>query len=85
MLKTGGSPRQIVKDKGLEQSSDEGELEALCREAIAANEKAVQQYKEGNAKAINAVKGFVMKATKGKANPKVVNDLIERLVNEGCN
>lgn len=82
MLKTGESPRKIVKEKGLEQSSDEGELESLCREAIAANEKAVQQYLGGNAKAINAVKGFVMKATKGKANPKVVNELIERLVNE---
>ncbi len=82
MLKTGGDPRSIVKEKGMEQSSDEGELETLCREAIAANEKAVTQYREGNAKAINAVKGFVMKATKGKANPKVVNELIERLVNE---
>ena len=82
MLKTGTPPRAIVQEKGLEQSSDEGELETLCREAIAANEKAVTQYRGGNAKAINAVKGFVMKATKGKANPKVVNDLIERLLAE---
>ncbi len=82
MMKTGTAPDVIVKEKGLEQSSDEGELEVLCREAIAANEKAVSQYREGNAKAINAVKGFVMKATKGKANPKVVNDLIERILAE---
>lgn len=82
MMKTGVAPADIVQEKGLEQSSDEGELESLCREAIAANEKAVAQYKEGNPKAINAVKGFVMKATKGKANPKVVNELIERILNE---
>ncbi len=82
MMNTGAEPEAIVKEKGLEQSSDEGELETLCREAIAANEKAVSQYREGNAKAINAVKGHVMKATKGKANPKVVNDLIERILTE---
>ncbi|MFP4352097.1 MAG: Asp-tRNA(Asn)/Glu-tRNA(Gln) amidotransferase subunit GatB [Puniceicoccaceae bacterium] len=80
MLRTGTAAADIVREKGLEQSSDEGELEALCREAIAANGKAVAQYRGGNAKAINAVKGHVMKATRGKANPKVVNDLIERLL-----
>ena len=80
MIRTGSAAADIVREKGLEQSSDEGELEALCREAIAANEKAVAQYRDGNAKAINAVKGQVMKATKGKANPGVVNELIERLL-----
>jgi aspartyl-tRNA(Asn)/glutamyl-tRNA(Gln) amidotransferase subunit B len=82
MIAGGGDPAAIVREKGWEQSSDEGELESLCREAIAANAKAVAQYKEGNPKAINAVKGHVMKATKGKANPQVVNGLIERLVAE---
>lgn len=82
MFGSGEDPDKIVGDKGLEQSSDANELEELCRQAIEANPKAVGQYKDGNAKAINAVKGFVMKATKGKANPGMVNDLLEKLIND---
>jgi len=82
MFQTGQDPVSIVAEKGLKLSSNTGELEEFCRQAIAANPKAVAEYKEGNAKAINAVKGFVMKATKGKANPAIVNELLEKLVSE---
>ena len=73
MFVTGEMPDAIVEKKGLKQSNDIGEIEALCREAIAGNAKAVGQYKEGNTKALNALKGPVMKATKGQANPAVLD------------
>ena len=53
---------------------------ALCREAIAGNAKAVGQYKDGNEKALNALKGPVMKATKGKANPAMLDELLKKLI-----
>ncbi|MGB0743404.1 MAG: Asp-tRNA(Asn)/Glu-tRNA(Gln) amidotransferase subunit GatB [Opitutales bacterium] len=83
MFATGEMPDAIVEKKGLKQSNDSGEIEALCREAIANNEKAVNQYKEGNEKAINALKGPVMKATKGKANPAMLDQLLKKLIDEG--
>ncbi|MFU8847210.1 MAG: Asp-tRNA(Asn)/Glu-tRNA(Gln) amidotransferase subunit GatB [Opitutales bacterium] len=83
MFATGEMPDAIVEKKGLKQSNDSGEIEALCREAIAGNEKAVQQYKDGNEKAINALKGPVMKATKGKANPAMLDELLKKLIDAG--
>ncbi len=83
MFATGELPDAIVEKKGLKQSNDTGEIEALCREAIAGNEKAVNQYKDGNEKAINALKGPVMKATKGKANPAMLDELLKKLIDEG--
>jgi len=83
MFRTGEMPDVIVEKKGLKQSNDTGEIEALCREAIANNQKAVNQYKEGNEKAINALKGPVMKATKGKANPAMIDQLLKKLIDEG--
>ena len=83
MFATGEIPDAIVEKKGLKQSNDSGEIEALCREAIAGNAKAVGQYKEGNTKALNALKGPVMKATKGKANPAMLDALLKKLIDEG--
>jgi aspartyl-tRNA(Asn)/glutamyl-tRNA(Gln) amidotransferase subunit B len=83
MFATGEMPDAIVEKKGLKQSNDSGEIEALCREAIADNAKAVGQYKEGNTKALNALKGPVMKATKGKANPAMLDALLKKLIDEG--
>ena len=82
MFATGAMPDAIVEQKGLKQSNDSGAIEALCREAIAGNPKAVGQYKDGNAKALNALKGPVMKATKGKANPAMLDQLLKKLIDE---
>jgi len=82
MFATGDMPEAIVETKGLKQSNDTGEIGALCREAIAGNRKAVDQYKAGNEKAINALKGPVMKATKGKANPAMLDELLKKLIEE---
>ena len=83
MFRTGNMPEVIIEEKGLKQSNDSGEIEALCQAAIAGNAKAVAQYKEGNAKALNALKGPVMKATKGKANPAVLDQVLRKLIDEG--
>ncbi|TVP79129.1 MAG: Asp-tRNA(Asn)/Glu-tRNA(Gln) amidotransferase subunit GatB [Puniceicoccaceae bacterium] len=80
MFQTGEMPDVIVEEKGLKQSNDTSEIEALCREAIANNEKAVSQFKAGNDKALNALKGPVMKATKGKANPAMLDQLLKQLI-----
>ncbi|MFP4165782.1 MAG: Asp-tRNA(Asn)/Glu-tRNA(Gln) amidotransferase subunit GatB [Opitutales bacterium] len=82
MFQSGAMPEDIVNARGLRQSNDSGEIEALCREAIANNPKAVSQCKEGNPKAINALKGPVMKATKGKANPAMLDELLKKLIEE---
>ncbi|MFI3291742.1 MAG: Asp-tRNA(Asn)/Glu-tRNA(Gln) amidotransferase subunit GatB [Opitutales bacterium] len=79
-FKTGKSPRDIVKDKGLSQNSDTGEIETFCKEAIAGNAKAVAQYKEGNEKALNALIGPVMKLSKGKANPAILLETLKKLL-----
>ncbi len=82
MVKTGSMPSEIVEKKGMKQSSDTGEIEAICRDVIDANPKPVSQFKEGNEKAINALKGQVMKATQGKANPKIVDKTLREILSE---
>ncbi|GAB4275023.1 MAG: Asp-tRNA(Asn)/Glu-tRNA(Gln) amidotransferase subunit GatB [Opitutales bacterium] len=80
MFKTGHAADVIVREQGLEQTSDTSELEALCRDIITNNPKPVEEFKGGNEKAINALKGQVMKRTQGKANPKVVDDVLKSLI-----
>lgn len=80
MFSTGKSATQIVEEKGLKQESDAGAIEALCQQAIAANPKAVAEYRSGKAAAINAIKGQVMKLSQGKANPQIVGDILARLL-----
>ncbi len=70
------SPEKIVKDKGLVQITDTKAIEGIVDEVIANNQKAVDDYKGGNKKAIGALVGQVMKASKGKANPQMVNKLL---------
>ena len=66
----------IIEAKGLKQMNDAGALEAIVDEVIAANSKNVTEFKAGNEKALNALVGQIMKASKGKANPQQVNDLL---------
>ena len=80
MFRTGESPRNIIEKQGLRQETDNSAIEALCSEAIANNPKAVAQYRDGNEKAINALKGPVMKATQGKANPAMLDSLLKKLI-----
>lgn len=77
MFETGKNPGTIVEEKGLVQISDESAIEGIIDEAIANNPKSVEDYKAGKKKAIGFLVGQVMKATKGKANPQVVNKLLK--------
>jgi len=76
MVETGKDPAKVVEEKGLVQISDEGALKQVVAEVIAANPQAVEDYKAGHDKAIGFLVGQVMKQTKGKANPPMVNKLI---------
>jgi aspartyl-tRNA(Asn)/glutamyl-tRNA(Gln) amidotransferase subunit B len=68
----------IISDEGLKQMNDSGALEAIIAEVIAANDKNVAEYRAGKDKAFNALVGQVMKASKGKANPGQVNELLKK-------
>jgi len=78
MFATGRNAAAIVKEKGIEQLSDSGSIETLCDEVIKANPKPVADFKGGNVASLNFLKGQVMKLSKGKANPQVVGEILER-------
>jgi len=80
MMETGREAEAIVKDKGLAQVSDAGELESLLQEIFAANPAEVEAFKGGKKKLMGFFVGQVMQRTKGQANPKVVNQLISKLL-----
>jgi aspartyl-tRNA(Asn)/glutamyl-tRNA(Gln) amidotransferase subunit B len=82
MFATGESPVQIVKSQGLAQVSDSGAIDQLCDQAIAANPRSVADFKAGKTAALNFLKGQVMKLSKGKANPNIVGELLERKLKE---
>ncbi|SDN62804.1 aspartyl/glutamyl-tRNA(Asn/Gln) amidotransferase subunit B [Polaromonas sp. JS666] len=74
----GSNVDAVIEAKGLKQMSDTGELEKIIDDVLAANAKNVEEVKAGNAKAMNALVGQAMKATKGKANPAQVNELLKK-------
>lgn len=83
MFASGDLPAAIMDRKGLRaQPTDTGELEQWCRDAIAGNVKAREEFVGGKDSAINAFKGPVMKASRGKANPKLVDETLRRLLAE---
>ena len=78
MFDTGQAPSVIVQEKELAQVSDTGAIEKFCDDAIAANPAPVADYRAGKIAALNSLKGQVMKLSKGKANPALVGEILER-------
>lgn len=78
MYKTGKSADVIVKEKGLVQVSDESEIEKAVDEVLANSQGEIERFKAGDAKLMGFFVGQIMKATKGKANPKIVNELLKK-------
>ena len=76
MLDSNKGPEQIVSEKGLEQLSDLGSIEAAIDQVLAANPKQIAQYQSGNDKVFGFFVGQIMKATQGKANPQKVNEIL---------
>ena len=84
MFRTGEEAQAVMDAKGIKvEKQDSGELEKWCREAVEANPVAAQQFREGNDKAINSYMGPVMKASGGKADPKLVREALARIITEG--
>ena len=80
MWEKGSDPIEIIKSKGLEQISDEGELEAIAQAVIDNNSSQVEAYKSGKDKLFGFFVGQVMKETQGKANPGAVNQILKKLL-----
>ena len=78
MFATGRGAAAIVKEKGIEQLSDTAAIEKIVDEVIAANPKPAADFKTGNAASLNFLKGQVMKLSKGKANPQLAGEILER-------
>jgi aspartyl-tRNA(Asn)/glutamyl-tRNA(Gln) amidotransferase subunit B len=73
-----GTADEIIEKRGLKQISDAGEIEKIVDRVLAANAKQVEDYRAGKEKAFNSLVGQVMKATRGKANPAQVNEILKR-------
>ena len=76
MISSGKNPEVIVKEKGLEQVTDTGAIEAVINKVLEANQKSVEDYKSGKENALKFLIGQIMKESKGKANPQIVNDML---------
>jgi aspartyl-tRNA(Asn)/glutamyl-tRNA(Gln) amidotransferase subunit B len=83
MWSEGGEADAIIEARGLRQVSDAGAIEKIIDEVMAANPKSVEEFRSGKEKAFNALVGQVMKASKGKANPAQVNELLRKKLGGG--
>jgi aspartyl-tRNA(Asn)/glutamyl-tRNA(Gln) amidotransferase subunit B len=77
-VETAKRPADIVRKKGLSQITDEGAIDRIVESVLSANPKVVSDFKAGKEAAITFLVGQVMKETKGKANPKIVNELLKK-------
>ncbi|MEZ4549312.1 MAG: hypothetical protein R2874_02245 [Desulfobacterales bacterium] len=78
MVTSGKAPKVIVEEKGLVQVTDASAIESVVDQVISANPSEVEKFKAGNAKLMGFFVGQVMRETKGKANPQMVNQLLKR-------
>ncbi len=76
MFNTGKSPETIVEEKGLTQNSDEGSILEVVKKVLDANPKSIEDFKNGKNRVLGFVVGLIMKETRGKANPQIVNKLV---------
>jgi aspartyl-tRNA(Asn)/glutamyl-tRNA(Gln) amidotransferase subunit B len=83
MFKSGEKPEAIVERKGLKAAASSDDLDRWCREAVAGDPRAAAEFRAGKESAINAFKGPVMRAAKGKANPKAVDETLRRILAQG--
>ena len=81
MFETGEKAEDIVNKKGLVQISDEGAIKEIVKKVVEANPQSVADYKAGKDRAIGFLVGQIMKETKGKANPQIVNKLLLEIIN----
>jgi aspartyl-tRNA(Asn)/glutamyl-tRNA(Gln) amidotransferase subunit B len=80
MAGTGKDAAEIIKEKGLEQVNDTGELEKICQQLVADNPDVVEKYKGGNDRMFGFFVGQAMKATQGKGNPKLISEILRKLL-----
>ena len=78
MFASGREAAEIVKEKGLQQVSDEGEISSVIDGILAEHTQQVEEYRQGKEKVFGFFVGAVMKATRGKANPQLVNELLRK-------
>lgn len=82
MFETGENAKDIVEKRGLVQISDEGAIKEICQKVVEANPQSIADYKAGKDRAIGFLVGQIMKETKGKANPQIVNKLLLEIINK---
>ena len=82
MFETGKEPKSIVEEKGLVQITDEGALQEIVNRVVENNPQSVADYKAGRDRAIGFLVGQIMKETKGKANPGIVNKMLLEILNK---
>ena len=82
MFETGKTPEEIIRERGLSQISDTGQLEKVVEEVLNSNTQAVADFKAGRETAVKFLVGQVMRATKGRANPQLVNEVLKEKLAE---
>lgn len=80
MFKTGADPSHIIEEKGLVQITNEAEIKKIIKEVISKNKKAVEDYKKGKENTFQFLVGQVMAQTKGKANPQIVKEILNKIL-----